>query len=155
MGREKIYYGIAMNKYIWLAIISVLIIAGGIVYRMGFLKAGDVPVVSGAVREFTVIAERDEWRFTPEEIDVDRGDKVVLTVVNKDDYDHGIAIDAFGVSQRMPAKETIRIEFVATQPGEFPFYCSVPCGEGEVHGEKRGHFDMVGKIKVRDIINVK
>ena len=141
-----------MNKYIWLTILGTLIIAGGVVYRLGFLKAGDVPVVSGAVKEFTVTVQKDSWAFSPEEIDVERGDKVVLTVVNKDNYDHGIAIDAFGVSQRMPANETIHIEFIATQPGEFPFYCSVPCGEGEVEGHKRGHFDMVGKIKVHDLV---
>ncbi len=140
-----------MNKYFLLGLIGVLIVGGGIVYRVFFLSVGKVPVTTGAVRAFTVIAEKDEWRFTPEEINVTRGDKVMLTVVNKDDYDHGIAIDAFGVSQRMPANETIKIEFVATQPGEFPFYCSVPCGEGEVDHVKRGHFDMVGRLKVKDL----
>ena len=29
----------------------------------------------------------------------------------------------------------------------------LPCGEGEVDGQKRGHFDMVGKIQVRSIIS--
>ena len=141
-----------MNKYLLLIILGVVIIAGGVGYRLFFLSAEDAPVISGAVKEFIVIAKKDEWRFIPEEIDVDRGDKIVLTVVNEDDYDHGIGIDAFGISQRMPAKQTIKFDFVATQAGEFPFYCSVPCGEGEVHGKKRGHFDMVGKIKVRDIV---
>ena len=84
---------------------------------------------------------------------LERGDKVIVTIINEDDYDHGISLDAFGVSQRMPANGTITVEFVATQEGDFPFYCSVPCGEGEVAGEKRGHFDMVGKLHVRSIIS--
>ena len=141
-----------MNKYIWIIIVGVFVIGGGIVYRLAFLGSEDKPVSTGVVREFTVVAKKDEWRFLPEEIEINRGDRVIMTVINKDSYDHGIAIDALGVSQRMPANSTIRVEFVATQAGGFPFYCSVPCGEGEVDGVKRTHFDMIGRIKVRDII---
>ena len=141
-----------MNKYVWLVIIGVLIIGGGIVYRLAFLGSEDKPVSTGVVKEITVVAKKDEWRFLPEEIEINRGDKVIMTVNNEDSYDHGIAIDALGVSQRMPASSTIRVEFVATQAGDFPFYCSVPCGEGLVNGVKRTHFDMIGRIKVKDII---
>lgn len=108
-----------------------------------------MPVQTGKTINVTVVAEKDEWRFTPEEIIAERGDKIIMTAVNEDEYDHGIAIDAFGVSQRMPAKGTIVVEFVVTQEGDFPYYCSVPCGEGIVDGVKRTHFDMIGKIKVR------
>ena len=141
-----------MNKYFWLIIIGVLIIGGGVVYRVFFLSEAAKPVTTGEVKEFTVVAKKDTWSFIPETIEVNRGDKIIMTVVNEDSYDHGIAIDAFGISQRMPALGTIKIEFTATQAGDFPFYCSVPCGEGIVDGKKRGHFDMIGKIKVRDII---
>ncbi len=142
-----------MNKYFIIIIIIALIIGGGIVYRKYGLSEADKPVVTGKVREVTVIAEKDEWRFTPEIIEADQGDKMILTVVNEDDYDHGIAIDAFGVSQRMPANSTIKIEFVVTQAGEFPFICSVPCGEGETEGEHRTHFDMIGKLQVRSLVS--
>ena len=74
---------------------------------------------------------------------------MVMEVVNEDEYDHGIAIDAFGISQRMPAKSTINVEFVATQVGDFQYYCSVPCGEGSVGGKKRTHFDMIGTLHVK------
>ncbi len=130
-----------------------MIIIGGVVYRVFLLPEGSAPVVTGKVREITITATKDRWSFEPEIIEAERGDKIVATIVNEDNYDHGIAIDAFGVSQRMPANGTIKIEFVVTQEGEFPFYCSVPCGEGEVDGEKRGHFDMVGKLHVRSIIS--
>lgn len=122
-------------------------------YRLFLIPESSKPVVSGKVREVTVTAVKNEWRFEPEIIEVERGDKIIMTVVNEDDYDHGIAIDAFGVSQRMPAEGTIKIEFIVTQEGEFPLYCSVPCGEGVVDGKKRTHFDMVGKLHVRSIIN--
>jgi plastocyanin len=142
------------NKYFAVIAAGLLIVGGGVIYRSYFIAEADKPVVTGIVREMKIVADKDEWRFTPEELIVDRGDKVVLTVVNEDEYDHGIAIDAFGISQRMPALETIKVEFVATQAGEFPYYCSVPCGEGDLpDGTHRTHFDMVGRIKVRDTMH--
>lgn len=142
-----------MNKYVILIGVVVIIIAGGIFYRAFLLPKDSVPLVTGKVREITIVASKDRWAFEPEVIEAERGDKIIATIINEDDYDHGIAIDAFGVSQRMPAKGTIKTEFTVTQEGDFPFYCSVPCGEGEVEGAKRGHFDMVGKMHVRSIIS--
>ena len=142
-----------MNKYLALIIVFVVLMGAGIGYRAFFLPQSSVPVTTGKTREITIIARKDKWIFEPETIDVDRGDKLVLTVVNEDNYDHGIAIDAFGVSQRMPANGTIKVEFIVTQEGDFPFYCSVPCGDGIVDGKKRGHFDMVGKIHVKNLVS--
>ncbi|KKU04961.1 MAG: hypothetical protein UX07_C0023G0011 [Parcubacteria group bacterium GW2011_GWA2_45_30] len=142
-----------MNKYAILIIIGVLILGFGVFYRTFLLSDEAKPVTTGKIREVTIIAKKDEWRFVPEVIEAERGDKIVITAVNEDDYDHGIAIDAFGQSQRMPARSTIKMEFVVTQEGEFPFYCSVPCGEGEVDGKHRTHFDMIGKIEVRSMVS--
>lgn len=142
-----------VNKYFILIFVGILIVAGGIIYRVFLLPESSVPVITGKVREITVIAKKDTWSFVPEIIEAVRGDKIIATIVNEDNYDHGIALDAFGISQRMPANGTIKVEFTVTQEGDFPFYCSVPCGEGEVDGKKRGHFDMVGKLHVRSIIS--
>ena len=142
-----------MNKYAILIIIGVLIIGFGVFYRTFLLSDEAKPVTTGKIREVTIIAKKDEWRFVPEVIEAERGDKIVITAVNEDDYDHGIAIDAFGQSQRMPARSTIKMEFVVTQEGEFPFYCSVPCGEGMVDGKERTHFDMIGKLDVKSVVS--
>lgn len=138
-----------MNKYFTIGIVVVALLVGGVVYKKSFQKKVDAPITTGVVKEFTVKAAKDKWDFLPKDITVNRGDKIVMTVVNEDSYDHGIAIDGFGVSQRMPANSTIKLEFVATQAGEFPYYCSVPCGEGKVEGKKRTHFDMIGKVIVK------
>src|SRR3989344_2196326 len=138
-----------MNKYFILIGITILIIGGGIFYRTVLLSEADKPVETGGVRNFKIVARKDEWKWEPETIEVERGDRLKIEIINEDDYDHGIAIDAFGVSQRMPANSTITVEFVVTQEGDFPYYCSVPCGEGEVEGKHRTHFDMVGVFKVR------
>lgn len=137
-----------MNKYFIISGLVILLLLAGVGYRVFLLPKSSVPVNTGKVRKVVIIAKKNEWKFAPEIIAAQRGDKIVATVINEDDYDHGLAIDAFGVSQRMPAKSTITIEFVVTQEGEFPFYCSVPCGEGIVEGKKRTHFDMIGKIVV-------
>lgn len=137
-----------MNKYLTLIIVAVLILAGGIGYRVFLLPQKSVPVTTGKVHEITIRAKQNHWQFEPEAIDAQRGEKIVATIINEDNYDHGFAIDAFGISQRMPAGQTIKVEFVVTQEGDFPFYCSVPCGEGLVNGHKRTHFDMVGKLHV-------
>ncbi|MBI5817216.1 MAG: cupredoxin domain-containing protein [Candidatus Yonathbacteria bacterium] len=137
-----------MNKYLILLIVLIALIGGGIAFR-SFSGGEKKPVDTGIVREFTVTAKKDQWKFEPDVISVNQGDKVILTIVNEDDYDHGIAIDAFGVSQRIPAKGTIVIQFIATQPGDFPFYCSVPCGSGVVEGKPRGHFDQVGTLHIK------
>ena len=141
-----------MNKYVIIAITVVVLVGGGIAYKSFFASEQSQPQTSGKVREVTLTTKKDQWRWDPEIIEAEQGEKIVLTVINEDIYDHGIAIDAFGVSQRIPASQTIKIEFVVTQPGEFPFYCSVPCGSGEVDGVVRGHLDQAGKLKVRAVI---
>ncbi len=141
-----------MNKYFIIIIVLGFLIAGGIVYNKFGIKESDRPQTTGNVKEVTIIAKKNEWRWEPEKFEAVQGDKIILTIINEDDYDHGIAIDAFGVSQRIPANGKITAEFVVTQPGEFPYYCSVPCGDGIVDGKKRGHFDQVGTIHVKSLI---
>ena len=139
-----------MNKFVVLILAAALLIGIGIGYKSAFGGNDGVDMSGGVVKRFTVTAVKDEWRFTPADLKVFAGDTVELTVINEDDYDHGIAIDAYGISQRMPANSTINITFTATKPGDFPMYCSVPCGEGHVDGKKRTHFDMISTLHVAE-----
>lgn len=144
-------------RYIWFIIGSILLAGGVIAYltlSQSQTRSLEEPQLkpssqSKTTKAFTVVAAKNTWSFNPDVIEVNRGDKVVLNLVNEDSYDHGFAIDALGVNQRMPANSQTKVEFIATQAGEFPFYCSVICGEGIVNGVKRGHFDQVGKLRVR------
>ena len=141
-----------MNKYIILLIVGAVIIGGGVFYRGVVQKESDKGIDTGQVRELTVVAKKDEWRFTPEDFEVSQGDTIVMTAVNEDDYDHGIAIEAAGVSQKMPANSTVTFTFKVTKAGDYPFYCSVPCGDGEVNGVHRAHEDMLGTIHARSLV---
>jgi len=142
-----------INKYIIIAIVIVLFLGTGIGYRAFFVPEAAKPVVTGIERALTIVVNQNTWSFKPEFIEADQGDKMILTIINEDDYDHGFAIDAFGISQRMPARATIVIDFVVTKAGDFPYYCSVSCGSGIVLGEARGHFDQIGRIHVRSLIS--
>ena len=152
-----------MNKFAILGIGLVLIVVGGVLYKE-FVGSSDAPQETGEVIEMTIVSKKLEWRFEPEEIDVNQGDRVKLTVINEDNFDHGFAIDAFGISQRLPANDQIYVEFVASKSGVFPFYCSVSCSSsdagtfdlpnGEVQtgpyaGTVRGHFEHIGQFVVK------
>ncbi len=141
-----------MNKYIILLIVAAAIIGAGIGYRVFLQDESAKGIDTGHVREITVVAKKNEWRFVPEDFEVSQGDTIKMTAVNEDDYDHGIAIEAAGVSQKMPANSTVTFTFKVTKAGDYPFYCSVPCGDGEVNGVHRAHEDMLGTIHARSLI---
>lgn len=143
-----------MNKYVILLLVLVGLVGGGIVYRKFLLPDHMKPVDTGIVREVTVHILKNTWSFEPETIDANLGDTLKLTFVNEDDYDHGVGIDAYGISQRIPARATLNVPpFVVTKAGDFQFYCSVSCGEGlavsgKYQGVKRSHFDQIGTLCV-------
>ncbi len=143
-----------MNKYLTLSIALALLIVSGIVYRQFLLPDAQKPVDTGVVKEFTITIEKNSWTFAPETIDVDIGDTVKLKFVNLDDYDHGVGIDAYGVSQRIPARATLDVPaFLASKAGDFQFYCSVSCSAGIAEsgahkGLERSHFDQIGTLCV-------
>lgn len=146
----------AMNKYLVMLIVLAVVIGAGIAYRIFRLSdEANRPVETGVLREITIRIPKDTWTFDPESIEVNQGDRVKLTFINEDDYDHGVGIDAYGVSQRIPARATLPIpEFVVTKSGDFQFYCSVSCNEGiaasgKYQGQKRGHFDQIGVLHVK------
>jgi plastocyanin len=145
-----------MNKYLILIIVLITLIAAGVGYRKFLLPPSSRPVDTGIVREVTVVIQKNSWSFEPEVIDANRGDTLKIKFVNEDDYDHGVGIDAYGVSQRIPARATLDVPpFVVTKSGDFQFYCSVSCGEGIAQsglnkGVKRTHFDQIGTLCVHE-----
>lgn len=157
-----------MNKYLIIGIVLAVILIGGAIFSASSDNLSCEPGM-GKDLDLTVISKKLEWTFEPEEITLEQCDRVRVTVINEDNFDHGFAIDAFGVSQRLPANETIQVEFVATKGGTFPFYCSVSCSSsdagtfelpdglvqtGRHAGEKRDHFDHIGQFVVSLIKSV-
>ena len=144
-----------MNKYIIIAIVAAVLIGAGFGFSKIKKPSENVVESTGKEVHITIRAVKNEWRWDIENVKVNAGDMVHLTLINEDDYDHGIGLEGYGINERMPAKGTTTIEFVAKRKGKFVFYCSVPCGKGIVanpkspfDGQERDHFDMLGTLEV-------
>lgn len=135
-----------MNKYYWLVLVAVLII-GGIYFlnqQKPAMKQESTTTVTttttkttSPVKEFSMTARK--WTFDPTVITVKQGDSVRINMKSID-VAHGFALPEFGVNQNLePGKEVV-VEFTANKKGEFPFHCSVICGQG--------HKEMTGKLVV-------
>ena len=114
-----------MKKWMGLAIALLLIF-------------GSVAGASAAETKVIKITAQ-KYEFTPETINGNLGDKVVLEITATD-TDHGFGLSAFDIDQNLPKGQTVRIEFVADKQGEFTFKCTNLCGWG--------HFGMTGKLIV-------
>ena len=98
-----------------------------------------VPAELPGTRSFEVVASR--WKFEPEVLEVDEGDRVVLRMRSSDTA-HGLAIKEFKVKKDLPdTGEEVTIEFVANKVGSFKVECSEYCG--------KGHSKMRGRLVVR------
>lgn len=77
------------------------------------------------------------------------GDTIRLTVINGDPVLHDLMIDEFGVTtgEMLQDEQTVVLEFVASMPGEFTYYCSVP-GHREVG--MFGTLRITGEVEVGD-----
>jgi plastocyanin len=138
-----------MNKKILFslgALVALGLVAGAFLF---FTKQKAPVALSGPEKHIRIVAEKNEWEFSPSAIEVKKGDRVFLEIVNEDDYEHGLAIDGYDVSQLLPANKTSNIEFVADKEGEFTFRCFIPCGDGDTPHGHRGHREMTGTFIVR------
>ena len=93
---------------------------------------------NGEVKEFKMTAKG--FAFSPETIEVNKGDKVKLVVTSMD-IPHGISIPEYGINERLNPGVPVTIEFAADKEGSFTAFCSVFCGSG--------HGSMKGKIIVK------
>ena len=84
---------------------------------------------TGEVKEFDIIAKN--WEFTPNTIEVNRGDKVKLHIKSIEGT-HGFRLSEFGINEKLELNKDVSVEFVADKQGTFMFACSVPCGSGHI-----------------------
>ena len=78
--------------------------------------------------------------FEPNKIEVSQGDKVTLYVTNIEqttDELHGFGLNEYNINVVIDPGETKTIEFVASKPGVFPFYCTNFCSA--LHQEMQGY----------------
>lgn len=94
----------------------------------GILKTTTVePTVKEFVMEsYTEIIDGKYYpKFSPEEITVNKGDKVRIRITNTKGT-HDFKIDEFGVYTETPLNQEMTVEFVADKAGSFEYYCTKP-----------------------------
>ncbi len=96
-------------------------------------KSADV--WNGDVVEVEIKASN--WKFEPELVEVNFGDKVELHLESTEGT-HGFVLSQFKVSETLIPGKDVHFEFIADKKGTFSFYCSVPCGSG--HSGMNGIF---------------
>jgi|SRR3989338_5010791 len=89
-------------------------------------------------KEFNITAKK--WEFSPDKIEVNKGDKVILNIKSVD-VSHGISLVNFKINEFLEPNQEIKIEFIADKKGRFNFFCNVFCGSG--------HSGMNGVLVVR------
>lgn len=94
---------------------------------------------SATVVEMRVV--KNQWRWEPSEITIPANARVKLRITNEDTYEHGFAISQLKIDEFMPPSSVITVNLSNIPAGEYPFFCSVTCGEG--------HGDQTGKLIVR------
>jgi nitrous-oxide reductase len=78
--------------------------------------------------------------FTPERIEVSRGDEVVIHITNIEqarEATHGFAIDKYNINLSLEPGEAQLVRFTADREGVFPFYCTEFCSA--LHLEMAGY----------------
>ena len=65
-----------------------------------------------------------KYAYAPARIEVSQDDLVKITV-HSDDIPHSFTIDAYRISKRVGAGQTVTFEFRADQAGTFPIYCTL------------------------------
>lgn len=122
---------------------AVFLIITGVIYQKYYRPLEIAPVqASGNVLEINMRVLENQWKWEPHIVQAKIGDRIILKIFNEDAYDHGFAIEAFGINKRLFPKRETKIEFLASKIGTFNFYCSVPCGEG--------HYQQTGQIIVTE-----
>ncbi|MGM0555343.1 MAG: copper-containing nitrite reductase [Myxococcota bacterium] len=134
---------------------TVVLLATGLLGAFGCSKSGSEadtnkePVAEGVEHTFTMKAFINGYKGVGGDIDgktnptleVKKGDKVTIKLINGENMAHDVKLDAYGVKSDsiMKVDEETEISFVAK--GSDDYYCSIP-------GHRQA--GMVGQLKVTD-----
>lgn len=132
------------SKWIWVAVAAVVIIivaAIGFYYlntnRPGSQTSSQTPIPTSSpqssapeeesqVSENEITVEGNEFKLTPSEITVKKGEKVKITFINTGNVQHDFVISGLGVAtKRINPGQTDSVEFTPDESGQFGFICSV------------------------------
>jgi len=118
------------STYIGLGIF-VAIVMGGFIFISGGNEpsiTGNVVNVPGGIIEVTTTIQG--LQYNPDTINLNEGDIVRLTVINKDNFGHAFNLKQFGITGSLQPNSQKTVEFVATKTnGQAVYTCSQEHGE--------------------------
>lgn len=104
------------------------------------LTAGILWLIAPAPQERVITVHAQRFFYTPNIIEVNRGDRVTVRLVSNDVH-HGFYLDGYDVESSARPGADGAISFVAEQGGRYAFRCSMTCGPF--------HPYMVGYLRVK------
>lgn len=126
-----------MNKYFIIAGIGILVLALGAFALMGGEEEVFTEPEETEVQDETIDDDEEEnvmefhvlggnYYYSMEEIRVQQGDLVRITFESEEGF-HDLVVDEFDVAtdRLRPEDDSVTVEFVAEETGEFEYYCSV------------------------------
>ncbi len=113
-------------------------------------KDPDAPVIGSEKVErdgnkVTIHMTAVRSHFTPERVEINKGDEVTLKITNVEqtyDATHGFAVPVYNINLSLEPGEVQTVEFTADTAGVFPFYCTEFCSAL--------HLEMLGYLLVKD-----
>jgi len=118
------------QRKVWSLSLATLVLLGGFAFPAWSeteTPAGPDMRGEGPVKKVKMYARN--WDWTPDEIRVKLGTRVIIDFVSED-ASHGFELKAYKIKVNLPQDKRGRIEFVADKAGTFPWRCSRPCGNG-------------------------
>ena len=117
----------------WIVTVSGLALIGFIVWFFWLVKAKGVKAVltSGGYQEQMVLVKGG---YTPDVIVVERGKPVRLNFVRQESASCSemVLFPAFNKNAKLPEGETVPIEFLPKDPGEYEFQCQMGMLRGKL-----------------------
>lgn len=114
-------------------VVAAVIGIGGFV----FFGPSEAPIVEQDGPQRSIMLHSSNWEFQPNIIRLKQGENVALHLMGIQG-DHGLAIPALGINERMSEGSSLKVTVPTDKTGTFPFFCNVSCGPG--------HADMEGTI---------
>ncbi len=127
-----------MKTYILISFLILLLLISSCTSKTNTQSQGPPMPPIGETKTFNI--EANNFAFSPNSIEVNKGDTVVLNIKSLD-TNHGFYLKDFNVDKELPVGEEVQVKFFADKSGTFKFRCNVPCGSG--------HLEMTGTLIVK------
>jgi len=136
------------QQHLWIGGVSLLVIAA---FSVPIVLAPELsavrPVASNqptaSIAPASVSITASEFKFSPNNIQAQVGQKVTLTLQNSGSVEHDVTIPSAGFSLLARAGQTATGDFTFDKPGVYDFFCSIP---GHKDGGMKGSVTIVDPL---------